>query len=344
MLSVVSLAGGTGYLAHRTLGLVLGALGVLVMGLLGRRVGGERVGTAAAALTAVHPLLIAADGALLSEVLYTPLLAATLLCSYRVFDGGGARWAGALGALIALCALTRSEAVLLLPLLLVPVAWGARAGRPLRLAAAGAAFVVVLAPWTIRNLGAFDRLVPISTQSGALIAGANCPDTYFGPELGGWSFACLSPRRTDNEAEQSDVWRAEALDYASEHSGRVPLVVAVRLLKLLDFYEPRRQLMFAEGRNHPVQGAGIALYWLLVPLAVFGAVLLRRRGAPLRVLAAPMAVVLISAVAGYGVTRLRHAADLALVILAAVALAQLAARAPRSLRRARVPGPPAATR
>jgi hypothetical protein len=337
VLSIVSVLGGTGYQAHRAMGIVFAAAGIVLMGLLGRRIGGPRTGLAAAALTAVYPVFVAADGALLAETLFTPILAATLLVAYRARDEGAARWAAALGVLIALCALTRSESLMLLVLLGLPVVWRPATGRVARIAALLVAFLVVMAPWTIRNVHAFHRLVPVSTQDGALVAGANCPTTYYGPELGGWSFACLSKARTENEAAQSDIWRREGREYARDHAGRVPLVVLVRVLKLMDFYEPRRELMFAEGRNHKVEGAGIGLYWLLLPLAVWGAVLVRRRGGPLFVLAAPVVTVLIAAVAGYGVTRLRHAADLVILLLAAVALAALSERR-------RAPAPPAAAR
>ena len=81
---------------------------------------------------------------------------------------------------------------LLIVLLDVPVVWGARPGRAGAARRARGRFVLVLTPWTVRNLDAFGQLVPVSTQAGALVAGANCPTTYFGPELGGWSFECLS--------------------------------------------------------------------------------------------------------------------------------------------------------
>jgi hypothetical protein len=335
VLSLGSLLGGTGYQAQRAFGVVLGGAGVVLMGLLGRRIGGPRVGLTAAGLTGVYPVFVAADGALLAETLFTPVLAGTLLVAYRVRDEATARWAAALGALVALCALTRSESLMLLPLLALPAVWRPRPGRVARLVAVVVAFAVVMAPWTIRNVHAFHRLVPVSTQDGALVAGANCPTTYYGPELGGWSFACLSKARSDNEAVQSGIWRREGRDYARDHAGRVPLVVLVRVLKLMDFYEPRRELMFAEGRNHEVEGLGIGVYWLMLPFAVYGAVLLRRRGGGLLVpLAAPVITVLVAAVAGYGVTRLRHAADLVIVLLAAVALVALAERRRAPLPRA----------
>ncbi len=326
VLSVISLVGGTGWRSHRALGVVLGAVSVVLIALLARRVAGDRAGLVAGAIAALHPLLVAADGALLSETLYTPLFAGVLLCAYRLLDDPRARWAVALGALIGLAALTRSEALLLIPLLAVPVALRTRPGWALRAGAAALACVVVIAPWTIRNWDAFGRPVPISTQDGALLAGANCPDTYHGPDTGGWSFACLSERTDLNEATQSDTWRTEGVDYARDHAGRIPAVVGMRVLKLLDFYDPGYQLQFAEGRDLGVQRIGVGVYYLLLPLAIAGAVLLRRREQPLRVLMAPVAMVLMSAVLFYGVTRLRHAADIVIVVLAAVALSELAGR------------------
>jgi len=106
-LAAVSALGGTGELAHRCAGLVFGAATIALVGLLGRRVGGERTGLLAAALCAAYPLMIAVDGALMSETLYGALIAATLLAAYRLLDRPGARRALLLGALVGLAALTR---------------------------------------------------------------------------------------------------------------------------------------------------------------------------------------------------------------------------------------------
>src|SRR5205807_3574540 len=130
VLSVVSLLGGTGELAHRSLGALLGAGTIVLIGLLGRRVSGERVGILAAAIAAVYPILVAADGALMSETLYGLLIAAALLVALRLLDREpGLPLAAALGALVGLATLTRAEALLLLPLLAWPVAARAQARR-----------------------------------------------------------------------------------------------------------------------------------------------------------------------------------------------------------------------
>jgi ABC-type Fe3+-siderophore transport system permease subunit len=68
---------------------------------------------------------------------------------------------------------------------------------------------------------------------------------------------------------------------------------------------------------------GAALLFVLVPLAVYGFMLLRRRGVPVWILTAPFITVTLTTLLAYGSARFRHSAELPLVVLAAVALDQL---------------------
>ena len=340
-LAAVSALGGTGELAHRCAGLGFGAATIALVGLLGRRVGGERTGVLAAALCAVYPLMIAVDGALMSETLYGALIAAALLAAYRLLDRPAAGRALLLGALIGLAVLTRSEALLLLPLLALPVALRAPRRRVVLAAATFAACALVIAPWTIRNEVAFGRPVLISTNDATVVAGANCPLTYHGVNLGGWDIRCISRRRDDNEAAQAAIWRREGVDYARDHAGRLPVVAAVRVLRVWDLWQPRRQVAFAEGRQVRVEQAGVAAWFALAVAAVAGAVALRRRGEPLLVLLAPAVAVCIGCVLGYGIPRLRHAFEPAVLVLAAVGV-QAAATAWRARRAPSADAVPAA--
>lgn len=318
-LSVVSKLGGNGELSHRALGLITGAVVIVLIALLARRAAGERAGLIAAGIAAAYPVLVAADGALMSESLYGLLIAGALLACWQLIDRPGVWPAAAAGALVALAALTRSEALLLIPALVLPLAWRAAApGRTVRIAAALAAFLIVLAPWMIRNATTFDRFVPISTNDATVIAGANCPNTYYGIDIGAWNLQCISPRSTKEESVQASRWRHEGLHYARTHVGRWPVVATVRFLRLWDLYQPRRQVMFAEGRQRTVVKIGVVAFWLLAPIAAWGLLVLRRRGVPVIVLAAPFAVVAFTGVTGYGVPRLRHMAEIPLVVLAAV--------------------------
>jgi 4-amino-4-deoxy-L-arabinose transferase-like glycosyltransferase len=307
--------GVTGDEAQRSLGCLFGAGTIAAVGLLGRRVAGSGVGLVAAAVAACYPLLIAADGALMSETLYALLIGLALIAAYRFHDEPSAGRAALLGVAIGLAALTRAESLLLLPLLALPAAW--RRWRLLGVVCL--ATVVVVAPWTVRNWTAFDRPVLISTNDGATLAGANCPATYHGRDLGSFSTGCIGPVRFPrNEAEQAARYRSDAASYAGDHIGRVPVVVAVRVLRLWGLYQPTRLAYDAQNRRLAVQNAGLVMSYVLIPFAVFGAIVLRRRRQPLYILLAPIVLVTITCALTYGGLRLRHAAEVPLVVLAAV--------------------------
>jgi hypothetical protein len=228
---------------------------------------------------------------------------------------------------ICLAALTRSEALLLLPLLAWPLtARGPRA--PLRLLSATLACLVVLAPWTIRNAEAFHQLVVVSHNDSTVLAGANCRDTYYGVDTGSWSFACISQRVTLREGIQADRWRTQGLHYLRAHASRLPVVLLVRLLRTWDFWQPRRQTQFAESRARWADEAGVAAYYVLLPLAIAGAFVLRRRRSQAGwILAAPVALVIVSSLIGYGLPRFRHAAEPSIVVCAALAITAARRRA-----------------
>jgi 4-amino-4-deoxy-L-arabinose transferase-like glycosyltransferase len=303
--------------------------------LLGRRVGGERVGLIAAGLAAIYPVLIGADGAVMSESLYGLLVVLSLLAAYRLAERPSAWRAAAVGALIALAALTRAEALALLLFALVPAAVIARGGwraawRPVAVGAV--ACVVVLAPWSVRNWSAFDRPILISNNSGTLVAGANCDRTYHGPDLGSWNINCVVPSSSPNEAVAAAHERHVGLSYAGDHPGRVPAVLGVRLLRTFDLYQPGVEARRAESRSDRLEVVGAIAFWLLAPVGAYGALLLWRRRKPVVLLLAPFALAVAVSLVGYGIPRFRHPADLALVVLAAVAYEQLFRRRGARLR------------
>jgi 4-amino-4-deoxy-L-arabinose transferase-like glycosyltransferase len=328
---------GHGWQPHQIAGALIGTGTVAAVGYLGRRTTleqgsdpwADRVGLFAAAIAAVYPLLIATDGSFRSESLYALLIALTLLAAYRLLERPDARSAAVCGVLIGLATLTRTEALALLVLLVLPVALLAAPHRRRALALTGVATavaVVVLAPWLLRCWTTFDRPVFVSTNSGGLLAGANCNQTYHGEWLGQWLFDCLEPPRSSNEAAVSAQLAQKGIDYARDHAGRLPVVLAVRVLRTWELYRPRQQWAaehFFEGRDLRVEQAGVAVYYVLAALAVAGAVILRRRGEPLRILLAPAVLVTLVSLAAYGFTRFRVAAEVPIVVLAAVALATL---------------------
>ena len=197
-LLVAGVYGVTGGVHERTARVVLaliGALGVLLTYLLGRRLArcalSRRQGTEnscsavvagliAALAVAVYPALLEYQGMLMSEPLAATLLAGAVLAVLWARDVGRiGRWALP-GALFGALALVRPEyfgvAVLVALVLLALGAFQdwrrALVGSAVLLAAA----LVVIAPWTIRNAEALGRFVPISTGGGqVLFAGTYLP-------------------------------------------------------------------------------------------------------------------------------------------------------------------------
>jgi 4-amino-4-deoxy-L-arabinose transferase-like glycosyltransferase len=329
LVGLVTKLGATGFLSQKLAMCVVGTGTVAMVGLAGRELGGATIGLVAAGIAALYPFLWVVDGSLMSETLYGLLLAATMWLAIRFARRPAFALAAALGALAALAALTRGEALLLAPLLLLPLAFRAGPtwrGRAVYAAISVGAFALVLAPWTIRNLTVFEEPVLISTNGSAVFVGSNCDAVYHGDFVGLWNFDCYGTAPPGDESEQALVYRDRGLDYAREHAGRVPVVMGVRLLRAWDFFKPGQQVTYevSEGRSETASRIGLAVYYPLLLLAVAGAVIVRRRRWPLWPLLAFPVMVTITAVLVYGVTRFRFAAEPALCVLAAVAVAAAA--------------------
>ena len=140
------------------------------------------------------------------------------------------------------------------------------------------------------------------------------------PKIGLWALTCVPPPDSSNEAAAAAGQRRKGFEYAREHLGRVPVVMTVRVLRAWDLYQPWDTAVLNEGRPVTIARIGLVVYWLLLPGAIVGVLLLRARGTMLRVLLAPVLLVVVSTILGWGVTRFRHPAEIAIVIFAAVAI------------------------
>lgn len=317
---------GAGSVAwNRVVSCLMGAALVAALGLLGRRVAGCAAGLCAAAIGALYPVLVSLDGSVRGESLYAPLIAVILLAAYRYRDAPSTRRAVELGLLVGLATLTRSEAVVLL--VLAPLAAGRRRLRGLGIATI--ACLVVLSPWIARNWSVFGRPL-LSTNSGSLLYGANCHDAYYTAAIGTWAcYPTLRAGPSFDEAQLASRLSTEGLHYAEHHLGRIPPVAAVRLLRTWGVWNPAssgRLEAVTDDVDLAVERAGQVAYYLLVPLALAGALVLRRRREPLAILLAPVVLVSLLSVVAYGTSRFRVAAEIPVVVLAAVAVAQWAVR------------------
>ena len=325
----------------------VGAGTVALVGLLGRRVLSPAVGLVAAALAAVYPMLFLTEATLMAESLYVLLVTVVLLGAYRAYDDPKPARFVVLGLALGFATLTRAEGALLALVVVVPLAAFLRnltaRERMTRIAITLGIAVVVVAPWTIRNAVKFHTFVPVSNNAGTLVDGANCDATYRGPQIGLWreTFSQTSGRADSklpqaqacfagfdisdphfDEATAASADTRAGLDYARDHLSSLPRVAVVRALRTWGLYAPKQQVDFEslEGRPRAWQMRATFMYWVLLPFAIAGAIVLRRRRRLLWPLAATAVTVTLVAAATYGQQRFRIAAEPAILVLAAVAI------------------------
>jgi 4-amino-4-deoxy-L-arabinose transferase-like glycosyltransferase len=328
VLAATSWLGGTSYLAHKLTACLIGTATVVVVGLTGREIGGHRAGLVAAGLAATYPNLWVADGILMPETLDAFTIALVVLAGVRLASRPSSRRAALLGGAVGLASLARGEGVLLVPLVVVPLLWQATRrglGPGAAIRELGVAVVVaaaVVTPWTLRNLRTFDHPVPIAVNGEEVIGTANCNLAWYGPLVGFWDFGCYHGFPPGDESDRAAYFAHQGVTYIGQHLGRAPVVVAARVGRIWDVYRPIQNttLDTIEGRDVRISRAGLAAYAALMPLALVGAVILRRRGVSVVVFAGLAATVTAVAVYAYGSTRFRTPAEVAVVLLAAVTI------------------------
>ncbi len=312
-------------------GLLLAPLTVLLTWLLARRLLGVRVAIAAAVLTAVFPLSWEYFGLLFPEALAIPLTLGFLLV---VLDREPTqKRALAAGALLGLGLLVHPTSFVLAGALVA--AWWLAAGmrRGLAMSAlAGLIALLVVAPWTIRNMVEFDgALIPVSIQDAAIYGtfndeAVNDPIQPYAwrptPDSAREELAAMEREQVD-EAEFHDRLRDLGTDYILDNPQTVPVaIVRNGILRFWDLRPPSQAIdeVTTQGRSAKVRGIGLLMYYPLLIGALIGTWRLRRRREiVLPVLAAVGLVAIVFMV--IGATRYRAPLEPLLVILACSLLA-----------------------
>ncbi len=340
VVSVASWLGAKSVYAQRMCMGVVGTATVVVIGLVGRRVAGMAVGLAAAFAAAVYPMLFLSDATLMSETVFALTVAVALLLAYQTAERPTTVRFAALGAVIGLATLTRAEGGVLALLLVLPLAVRASdrsARRRVLLAAVGIGVsALVVVPWTLRNQRTFHSFVPVSTNIGTALEGANCRPVYSGAAIGLWrSNFTLAPSSPDacftgfdirqphfNEARVAAQHRDRGLRYARHHADRLPAVGAARFLRTWGLFRPHQQINEAalEGRPLRWETIGTRMYWVILVFATTGLAFAIRRHLRVWPLLATMVMVSLSTLATYGNQRFRVGAEPALVVLGATGL------------------------
>ena len=328
--------------AHRLASALLGTGGVAMIGLVGRQIASRRAGLIAAAIAAVYANLWINDGMLLSEPMTVLCMPIVLYAAYAFWQRREVSRAVGLGLALGLAALSRGEVVFLAPTLVLPLLYGMReiaiAQRLKLLVVAAVAMLVLVGPWVAYNLTRFEKPVFMTDHWGTVLKAASCDEAWYG-DYRGWYWFCQKTQPPGDYSERDVVLRNEAIDYTKARLDDLPGVVAARVGRLWDVYHPAQTIRYNATWEGRTQGASVAAfwsYWALLPFAIGGLVVLKRRGRPISPIIAPAITVTIAAATTYGVLRYRVSVEPGFVIVAGVALDALWTR----FRRPALPAPP----
>lgn len=253
---------GYGHLAVKGVQAVVGAVTVVLVFLLARRI---RPGAAAVAgiLAVVYGPLVTATNEVMTETWFAFWL---VLTTWLLTDGAGSKAAGrgrllAGGATIGLAALTRPVGLLLWPAFAAVAGWRLRREGVRRALWVGLATAAVLLPWSVRNYQVFGTWVPLATHGGFILARSNS-DRPAWREEHGWGVEESFFRQIPSEVERDRYWRQQGLDWIRSHPGRYLWLAGERFLRFWYFLRPDYN------------------FWYILVLPFFAVGLWRYRGDP----------------------------------------------------------------
>jgi Dolichyl-phosphate-mannose-protein mannosyltransferase len=340
LLAGVAEAGGRSMRAHQITGLMVGLGVILMAGLVGRRFAGRRVGVVAALLAAAYPGFWVLDVQILSEPLGLLVAGVLMIVLADLWQRPSLGRAVLAGAIAGVLALVRSEQLALLVIAVAPLLLLNRRISPSRrlgwTVAATLAAAVLIAPWTVHNLGRFEEPVLLSTNLGNTLIGGNCPATYDGELIGGYDRECSDrvglPPGLDRSERDVEL-RKTAFENMRDNIDRLPATVLARYGRTLGVFRPgqtvERAASWLGSDSWPIW-AWVTSFWLIAPLAVYGGLQLRRSRTFQWPLVAPAAIVLLVVTVAAGDLRYHTPGDLGLIVLAAVAVDRLIPRRSRS--------------
>ena len=201
--------------------------------------------------------------------------------------------------------------------------------------------MLVVAPWTIRNANVLHAFVPVSTETGPTALGTyNAASRRWADCTGCWVLLHLTAERPLalrlnrlTEVQRDNQSRTLALRFAREHPGYVAQVAWGNSLRLLELGGFARTRFTATTIDVPPGAAvvGAIELWIVLAVTVAGLGAGAWRRVP-RGLTALIAFLWLTTVLVQSETpRFRAALDPLLILLAALAVAQLSRVLDRSL-------------
>ena len=313
-------------LTHQLVAAVLGTVSVVLVAFAGRRVAGARVGLIAAAVAAIYPGFWIYEKALLSETALIAAVAGFVILAYRFLARPSAALATALGFMVGLLTLIRTEQTLVAVVIVAPLILTRRVEtfrtRLIWSVSAALAMALVIVPWLGFNNDRLGSPV-LATSLGNTMNAGNCDGSYHGSLLGFYDTRCnlrISGQGPDDPVER-DLWlRDRAFDYLADNAPRVPVVVAAREARVWGLFRPAQTArLWSDWSETPIWTTRLWLggTYVLLPLAGVGVWRLRRRSIPVFPLLGFIGIVLAAVALTIGEPRYRAAGAVPMAILAA---------------------------
>lgn len=168
---------GHSYLAVFIVQALLSTLTCFMIYLLGKEIANQKVGLLAALVTGIYPANVLTVSMIMTETLFTFLLVVMILLLTKAVENKKNISFLSVGVMLGLLSLCR-PAVLLYPLFLLVIIWMFYENKVQCLRhfiVMLAAFLLILAPWMIRNQIVFHNFVPVTTNGGRVLWFGNYP-------------------------------------------------------------------------------------------------------------------------------------------------------------------------
>lgn len=258
---------------------LVGGLGIWMVFVLGRRLGGERAGLVAALGAACYPPLIWIAAYAFSEAIFWPLGLFVVWLFDRAHHVPSSKDRVRLALLTGVCA---GAAVLVRPsmlfFLLLAGPWWVWKRRWMPVAAMAVGSLLVIGPWTARNFAEHGRFVLVASEGGVTFWTGNHPlaigegDMAANPQIKLASRALHAQYAHLTEEQLEPVYYREAFAWIRQH----PTDWAVLQLRKV-FY-----LIVPVGPSYTLHSplyfwASVVSYGCVLPLALLGAWRERRR-------------------------------------------------------------------
>ncbi|QDV17791.1 hypothetical protein Pan153_24460 [Gimesia panareensis] len=295
--------------------------------LLGKELTNETTGLIAAGLTAVSPVMAGFSILFLSETIFAIAMLISLLVLVRLWNikwGDndrlrGSLWSALAGVTLAAAFYVRPSWLLILPIVVVLMFWGAKGHRVRALERASVlilGFTVMLVPWVYRNFQVTGHFVPTTLWAG--------PSLYDG----------LNPRATGDsdmtffdrdrvmlrmsEYEMNRYYTQQAVEYARQHPGHVVELMGAKLLR---YWKPWPNA--PQFRSWWMMAAVSVVFLPVLLLAVYGAWISRSQVLLLLITVGPILYFSLIHLVFVSSLRYRLPAEYSLYILSAVGLTAL---------------------